>query len=242
MQSDQSTLTIDQWNLLSNLVHNFDDHSGYSFVDRFIHDQNALPVKLRFKHSSVSDFFTSMAGKVQLVFEKNRDHLSLSSHDRSTLLLNTVEYTASLGGMFILQQAQLLDYPSFYQSIEMIFRPAAAAFIKCAINQLDPDVTFIKIIFAVLSFSTINYTIYTKSSSINPTNIKAILPIQDRYTELTWRYLLHKYGHHQAVQRFSNLIRCLFRVNDSIVEAHQSQQFTEIIDSVVKQIEQLHHR
>jgi hypothetical protein len=175
--------------------------------------------------------------KVQLVFEKNRDLLSLSSHDRTILLRNTVEYTACIGGMFILHQTRLLDDITFYKSAEMIFQPNAMSLIKRVNDQFDSDDTFCKIILAIVAFSTINYTNYTKFSQTNLMNIKAILPVQDMYTELVWRYLLHKYDHHQAVIRFSNLIRCLLLVNDAIVEANESQQFRDMIDSVVEQTE-----
>jgi hypothetical protein len=235
LQSDQSTLNADQWNLLSNLVHCFDEYSGFSSVERFIQEQNALPVKLRFKCSSVKDFFTSMMTQIQLVFEKNRDLLSLSPQDRTILFQTTIEHTASVGGMFVLRQHQLFDYASFYNSAEIIFRPTAAAFIRRVINQLDPDDKFIKIIFAILSFSTINYTVYTRFDLTNLTNIKGILSIQHMYTELAWRYILYKYGHHQAVRRFLNLIICLLFAIDAIVEAHESKPFTEIIDSVIEQ-------
>jgi hypothetical protein len=176
--------------------------------------------------------------KVQLVFEKNRDLLSLSSHDRITLLRSTVEYTASTGVMFILHQTRLLDDITFYKSAEMIFQSNAISLIKRVNDQFDSDDTFCKIILAILAFSTTNYTAYNGNVQTNLTNIKAILPVQDMYTELVWRYLLHKYDHHQAVIRFSNLIRCLLLVNDAIVEAHESQQFREMIDSVVRQTEE----
>ncbi|CAF3424419.1 unnamed protein product [Rotaria sp. Silwood1] len=117
----------------------------------------------------------------------------------------------------------------------MIFPPSAMIFIKRAIDQFDSDVTFIKLILAILAFSTINYTVYRKNILINLTNVTAILPIQDLYTDLAWRYLLHKYDHHQAVIRFSNLLRCLFSVNEAIAEAHESQQFMDIIDFVLKE-------
>ncbi|CAF2909536.1 unnamed protein product [Rotaria sp. Silwood2] len=235
LKLDQSTLSTDQWNLVSNLVHCFDENSGYAFVERFIEEQNRLPLKLRFKYSSVNHFITSMMGKVQLVFERNRDFLSLSQHDRTILLESTVEYTATIGGMFLLRQARLLDDLAFFQSAEMIFPPSAMIFAKRIIDQFDSDDTFIKLIFAILAFSTINYTVYRKNTQTNLTNIKAILPIQDMYTDLAWRYLLHKYGHNQAVIRFSNLLRCLFSVSEAIIEARGAQQFTDIIDYVVEQ-------
>ncbi len=234
-------MSNNQWNLLSNLVHSFDEYSGYSFVERFIQDQTALPLKLRFKHSSVNDFFTSMLSNVQLTFEKNRDFLLLSFHDRSILLRNTAEYTSSIGGMFLMRQAHLFDHPSFYNSAEIIFRPSAVACTRRVIDQLDSDNTFIKLVFVILAFSTMNYTIYSKSATVDLINIKAILPIQDMYTELVWRYLLHKYDHYEAVMRFSNLIRCLLQVNNAIVEAHQSRQFNEIIECVIKKTEEKLH-
>ncbi|CAF3103978.1 unnamed protein product [Rotaria sp. Silwood2] len=238
LESDQSTLSIDQWNLLSNLVHCFDENSGYALVERFIEEQNRLPLKLRFKYPSVCEFFMLLKGKVQIVFEKNRDFLSLSRYDRTTLLRTTLEYTTSIGGMFTLRQYKLFDYPPFYKSAEMIFQPSAAIFTKRVIDQLDPDNTFIKLVFAILTFSTINYTIYRKNVHTNFINITQTLLVQDMYTDVTWRYLLYKYGYHQAVIRFSNLLRCLFTVTAAVVEAHESEKFTEMIDSVIEQTEQ----
>ncbi|CAF4436468.1 unnamed protein product [Rotaria sp. Silwood2] len=224
LEFDQSTLSMNQWNLLSNLVHCFDENSGYAFVERFLKEQNRLPIKFRFKYSSVNNFVTSMKREIQLVFEKNLDFLSLSSHDFTILLRTTIEYTSNVAGMFILCQYNLFDYPPFHESAEMIFQPSAANFTKRVIDQLDPDNTFIKLILSILAFSTIHYTVYRKDVHINLTNIKATLPIQDMYTDLTWRYLLYKYDYHQAVIHFSNLLRCLFSVTGTIVEAHESQK------------------
>ncbi|CAF3398433.1 unnamed protein product [Rotaria socialis] len=238
LDSNQSTLSIDKWNVLSNLVRCFDENSGCKFVADFIEEQSALPLKLRFKYSSVNPFFTSMMSKVQLVFEKNRDFLLLSQHDRTVLLKNTVEYTATIGGMFILRQSRLLDDCSFSQSAEMIFQPSGMIFIKRVIDQFDSDDTFIKLILVILAFATINYTVYSKNIQIDLTNMKVILPIQDMYTELTWQYLVDKYGYQQAVKRFSNLLKCLFSVTKAIVEVRRVQKFTDIINSIIEQTEE----
>ncbi|CAF4140081.1 unnamed protein product, partial [Rotaria sordida] len=199
LESDQSILTLNQWNLIANLVHCFDQHNGYVFVEDFLEEQNRLPVKLRFKYPSVCNFFTSMKRKIQFIFERNVDFLSLSDYDRAILLRTTVEYTSNVASMFILCQYKLCDYPLFYKSTEMIFKSSAAKFTRRIIDQLDPDNTFIKLILSILAFSTTNYTVYKKNMPINLTNIKGILSIQDMYTDLTWRYLLYRYGHHQAV-------------------------------------------
>ena len=84
----------------------------------------------------------------------------------------------------------------------------------------------------------LGYTVYNENVQTNLTNIKVILPVQDMYTELVWKYLLYKYDHHQAVIRFSNLIRYLLLVNGAIVEAHELEQFREMINCVVQKTEQ----
>lgn len=232
-------LNNEQRNHLSNLIHCFDEHSGSLFVQEFIKNQNMLPHELNFEYSSVKNFFTSVMGRIQFIIEKNRDFLTLSLDNRTNLLRITAEHTSSLGGMFTLRQHRLFDYPSFYKSAEMIFRPSAAAFTRRVINQLNSDETFIKLILAIISFSTINYTVYTDNQLVNLIDIKKILSIQDMYTDLTWRYLIYRYNYIEAVRHFSNLIRCLFLVNAAIVQAHDSKQYAKIIDTIIEDTEQI---
>ncbi|CAF1132051.1 unnamed protein product [Rotaria magnacalcarata] len=158
LESDRSTLNVDQWILLSNLVHCFNEYSGYTFVERCIEQQNVSPLKLRFKYSSVCDFITMIKTNVQLVFKKNRDFLSLSQDDHIALLRGTVEYTTSLGGMFRLRHYKLYDYVPFYKSAEMGFQPSDVALSKLVMDGLDIDDTFIKLILAILVFSTTTCT------------------------------------------------------------------------------------
>lgn len=179
-----------------------------------------------------------MKSNLQLVFEKNGDFLSLPQNDRAILLRATVEYNTSLGGMFTARQYKFFDSIPFQKSFEMIFQPAAVALSKAIVNQLDMDDTFVKLILAIVAFSTINYTTYKENSPLNMICTKIILNIQDKYTDLTWRYLTYKYGHQQAVSRFSNILRCLFAVIQAIVVARESPTFVEILDSVIEKTEQ----
>jgi hypothetical protein len=230
-------LNVDQWNDLSNLVNCFDEYIGYSLVTHFIDEQTSLPPKFRFKYAPVNDFYLRMMSNIQLIFEKNRHSLSLSSDDRSFLLRNTIDCTANIGGAFILKQFQLLDFPNFFQSSEIIFQPSAIVLIKRLIEQLDQDLIFIKILFGLTSFLISNYTFYNNIPAEYLRDSKKIMDIQDMYTELIWRYLISKHNYRDAVLCFLNFLRCLFLLNDSIVQAHQQKQFTDIIDSVVESTE-----
>lgn len=180
-------------------------------------------------------FFASALNKVQSVVEKNRDFLSLSLNDRDVLLRLTVEHAVSLGGITTLRQQKLLNYSSFYRITEMIFTSASTWFAKQAIQNLDLDNTFIKIMIAIISFSTLNYTVYTTESTLQTMNIKAILKIQDMYIEIAWLYLLYKYHYSEAVNKFANFIRCLLLLNRANIEAYESQPFKNIINRIIEQ-------
>lgn len=239
MQTNHFTLSSDQWNLLSNLVNRFDEHGGYSYVQQFIHERNTVPVKLRFKLSAVKQFFLSIQTKMQLVFENNQHFILLSRNDRQILLQQTIEHTTILGALFAIRQHQLFDNVSFYDSTELIFQSKATIFMRQIIDRLDLDDTLIKLVIAILSFSTINSIVYTKSTKTTLfLNIRRILAVQNLYIDLAWRYLLYKYGYVESVLKFDKVIQCIFLVNNVIVHEHESQEFRDLIHDVVQNKEE----
>jgi hypothetical protein len=239
LRSDRSTLNTNQWNLLSNLIHCYDEHSGLLMGYHFISGQNALPLKLRYKIEPVGEFVTANMSRVQRIFEKNRDCLSLSSQDRLTLLQHTVKHTGCIGATFVLHEIQLLNDPLFYKSSEIIFGSDVMSTIKHITDTFDSDIVFVKLILTIMAFSTTNYTVYTNTPPLILNDIKTILHFQDIYIELAWKYLVYRYNHEQAVKCFCNLIRCLFNINSTIVEVNRIQEYTNMIDTVVEQTKEL---
>jgi hypothetical protein len=239
LQADQSTMSVDQWNLLSNLIHCYDEHSGLSVADRFVREQNALPIKARFKTSPVSDMITSLMGGATLLFEKNADFLLLSSHDRSLLLHGRLKYIASLGCSFILRAMKLYTNPRFYSAAEVIFGSETLAAGKRTGEQIDLDIIFVKLTLAIILFSTLDNTVYMNTAPVNLENVHAVLRIQDTYTDLAWRYLIYKYDYSYAVTCFSNIIRCIFNINDALTEVATRMEYKTLVDGLIKQTEEI---
>jgi hypothetical protein len=204
----------------------------------FISEQNALPVKLRYKIGVVGEFLTSNITRVQRIFEKNDDYHSLCLQDRSTLLRSTVKHTGCIGGTFVLHQAHLLDDPLFYKSTELIFGSDVMSTIIPLTESFDSDATFVKLILTIVAFSTIRYTNYFDTDSNDLIDIKTVIRIQDTYIELAWGYMIYKYSYEQAVIRFCHLIKNLFKINFTVVEADRIQEYKNMIDTVVEQTEQ----
>jgi hypothetical protein len=173
--------------------------------------------------------------KIQQIFVKNGDYLSLSSQDRNTMIHTTVKHATTFGGIVALDQTKLFGDPLFFKSNETLFGLDVMAAAKHVADYLDYDMTFIKLIIAVLSFSPTNYTVFTNTSVRNLIDIKTILRIQDTYTELAWRYMVYKHSHEHAVTRFSQLIRNIFYLQRAVVGVDTVQEYTDIVNSVVEQ-------
>lgn len=71
LQADRSTLTSDQWNLLSNIVHCYDAHSKMLNAVEYLNEQNKLPAESRFEISSVHEFIMSLLTTAELLFVKS---------------------------------------------------------------------------------------------------------------------------------------------------------------------------
>ncbi len=238
LRSDQSTLTTEQWNLLSNLIHCYDEHSTFTTARHFLNEQNKLPIKIRFKLGPVNEFLTSCVAGAQVLFEKNANFVSLCSHDRSLLLHNTIKRVGGIGTCFTLHNIGLFGNPAFCKTAESIYGTIICDASKRTGVQLDSDVVFTKLILTVLIFSTPDYVYYTNTPPSNLKDMKTILHFQEMYIELAWRYLLYKYDHNRAVLSFSNLIRCLFTFHNAVVAAVKLQQYLDMINSFVKQTEE----
>jgi len=149
-----------------------------------------------------------------------------------------MKYVASLGLCLIGRYTGLFCNPTLCESAEAIYGSSTLAIGHRTVELLDSDGTLVKLVLALLTFSTFNYVYYTSHTPVNLLNINAVLCIQDRYTELIWRYLLNKYGHNRAVICFSNLIKCLFSLNDILVKAVEHKEYTDLIDSLIRRTEE----
>ncbi|CAF1321210.1 unnamed protein product [Rotaria sordida] len=156
-------LTIDQWNLLSNLSHCYDEHSGLSIGEHFMLEQNALPLKLRFKKEQIKKLIQISLDKCQSLYKNNRDFLSLSIDDRSVLLHSTFTHTAHLSANFIIYKTQLLNYPTYINIVEMLTHPGLVSATKPIADQLYFDMIIMKLFLVILSFSTTRYTVYSNT-------------------------------------------------------------------------------
>ena len=237
LERDQSNLSVNQWNQLSNIIHCYDEYRSLCFAHQFFDDQQKLPFKRRFRMGTIEEMMQIFASNVQYFYTKNVDFLSLSSSNRSILLRRTMVSVASLSCCFLAYTSQLLSNTIFSQKMESTYGEVSSHYGLLTAQRLDRDIISVKLIMALMIFSTFDCsTSSSKNNYLEETT--TILKIQDQYIELTWRYLLYRYDHQRAVLCFSNLIRALFSLHYSL-SSIEVGHYNEMIDSLVQQTELL---
>ncbi|CAF4779343.1 unnamed protein product, partial [Rotaria sp. Silwood2] len=147
-------------------------------------------------------------------------------------------HTASLSTNYIYHVIGLLSCHIYYDTVALITHPSVVPIAKRLAERIQFDIVVMKLFLAIVCFSTINYTTYSNGPPINLSNIKQVLNIQNKYIELTWTYLLYKYNYEQAVICFSDFIRCLFAVTESLHRTDFVKFIKDKITSLVEQTEQ----
>ena len=116
-------------------------------------EQNNLPVQLRFKSKSIIQSCQRTLDATQSLYVNNRDFLSLCADDRSTLVHGTFMHTASISSNFICYKIRLMDYPTYYDTIEIISSARIASIARCFPARLNFDMVVMKLLLAILSLN-----------------------------------------------------------------------------------------
>jgi hypothetical protein len=187
---DSSSLNNEQSILLFNVAHCFDEHSSYSSVEDFIFSQTRLPSKLRYRAAPVGAFLSSILARARSLYERNGDFLSLDHVDRSVLLHRTHMHVAALSTHVIMRRSGLMDQNAFYQAHHQLFGSHATILAHRIYVHIDDDPIVMKLILAILAFSTTTTSVYSSCAQDSLLNVLAILRIQDKHrTPLAILYL-----------------------------------------------------
>ena len=92
--------------------------------------------------------------------------------------------------------------------MECTYGSTSANYIRRTAERLDRDVVFVKLLMSLLIFSTFDwFPDPSRDHSMDLSDAKTIVNLQNRYIELMWRYLVHRDDDQRAVRCFSNLLR-----------------------------------
>lgn len=202
-----------------------------SLTERYLSSQNILPIKLRFKCSSVEKFLQILFNQTQRIFIDHPHWYLLSSNDRSILLRHQMPYLILLSSSLIIHRSHLFDHPAFQKTIENLF----GNFLFLHNDLFTLDIPVVKFSLAMICFTSFDYPMDTSHSLMDRSSI---VRIEHLYAEIIWRYLTSTYSNEKAVKYFLGLIETFLILIDRVVQLSDRTIFFDMVKIVIDQTEQ----
>ncbi|CAF1208114.1 unnamed protein product [Rotaria sordida] len=240
LDQDRSLLTTDQWNLLSNLIHSYDEHNALTFAKNFVNEINSLHPKLRFKIDSAKTVEISkiLCQTAEPFIQSNHHFASLPLHNRSIILRGTVYNISCLGASLTVRESGLIESSAYRHGLEITYGTIPYNLSLNMILSLDQDFDLVKLSLSIFAFCTSGCILYDENTSpIRLTDIQSFLSIQNMYAEIVWKYLLYKYSFEQSVIRFSHLVYSMIAVVTITSHLQTVKNHTDVIDTLIENIE-----
>lgn len=166
----------------------------------------------------------------------NDDLCQLPFNNRSIMLRTAADHVSCMGCSFIMKHCHLLQVKEFNRTLQRIYGEDTMKIHRWISTFIDPDIVLVKLtlnLFALME----NTYVYRADLSIDLTNANQIVKIQNKYTEITWKYLLYRYGFVEAVKRFLRLISWLSALTKFVYHVQSLALHVNDIDSLVEQTE-----
>ncbi|CAF1422791.1 unnamed protein product [Adineta steineri] len=233
LEPDHSLLTTSQWTLLSNLYNTFDESQllilGKSLVDTH---NSSQPINVTYERL-VENYLLSIYEATGRYLRLNDDICKLSFSDRSILLRNAADNVSCMAGAFIAHHFGLFSLDSFLKIMAAMFDKRGISLTLWTMKFINPDIIIYKIALSLFALSKTIY-LYSPDISIDSSNSSTLFHIQNKYAEVTWKYLIYRYGWYEAVKHFHNIIYWLVALTTSITHIQTFSTHVYNIDSLVE--------
>ncbi|CAF1356726.1 unnamed protein product [Adineta steineri] len=233
LKPDHSLLTGSQWTLLSNLYNTFDEFQlsllGKTLVDAHYSLQ---PMKVTYERL-VENFVLSTYEATGRYLRLNDDICKLSFNNRSIVLRNAADNISHMAAMFIIYNFDLFSLDSFLKLTKAKYDNHVISLTLWEMKFINPDIIIFKLALSLFSLSKTTY-LYSPDIPLDSTNSSAIFHIQNKYAEVTWKYLNYRYGWYEAVKHFHNIIHLLMALTMVIIHVQNFSTHVDSIDSLVE--------
>ncbi|CAF3363606.1 unnamed protein product [Rotaria sp. Silwood2] len=209
LQNDHSKLTTNEWTLLSNFLHLFEEQNPAIRIQHSLNELYSLPPKLRSKSSELLKPLRELYTCVGPLIERSPDFYTLHVHARQILIKQNLYITGVINGLFFCRELNIFHNMIALNASNQLF--GSQFMIEChrKIAQYDPNGNLIKILVFILAYSS-NCSVVKYDNqediSIMPSSID-LVHIQNLYVTMLWKYLVYLYGFKEAVLRFTQLVK-----------------------------------
>ncbi|UJR36660.1 hypothetical protein I4U23_029377 [Adineta vaga] len=228
LNKDRSTLTFDEWNTLSNVIHIYDEQNLIIRTQCLLREHASLPLKIRSKKAITLDLVVSFYTAIEPLLQRSPCFNNLSSDVRRVIVQNNLNGVGALNSMFAALETKIFDNPTHLQNCYEIYGEEYVKENRHLLARLDQNGTLIKIMMLILAFSTncslVSLDKITTSAETSTASSIILMRIQDMFIVILWKYLIYQYGFLGAVRRLDHLVKfyleLLLRMNDNSSREH----------------------
>ncbi|CAF1025237.1 unnamed protein product [Adineta steineri] len=233
LKPDHSLLTSSQWTLLSNLYNGYDQSQLFLIGKSLVDTHNSLqPMNVTYQ-KLIENYLLSVYETTGEYLRLNDDICKLSFNDRSIVLRNIADNVSCMASIFFTHHFDLLSLDSFLKINTAMFGNRGVSLGLWAMKFINPDIIIFKLTLSLFALSKTTY-LYSPNISIDSTNSSTLFHIQNKYAEVTWKYLNYRYGWYEAVKCFHNIIYCLMAFTMLMVPVQTFSTHVDNVDSLVE--------
>lgn len=200
-------------------------------VEKLLVEQEKLPLKIRYKSEFIRRIFLASFDGVENLFHKNWDFLKLDENEKILLIEENFDEAVGLNRIFALRRWNIFQRPKISKTIESLCGSKFLDFVRILTRKLTDDELFVTLMVHVIIFSPKN-----DSKRFSLISMRRIFHIQNKYVELSFKYLTETYGYQVAVRLFSNFLETFFMINRWIEELYQNQIFCQTRNFIIDRI------
>jgi len=186
-------------------------------------------------YNITAHFFTG----IQSIIEHLPDLKSLLPDARRALTQHNLNGTGSVNGIFLCRELDIYNNLFFMNTCNIHY---GSEFVKkCARNsaRCDPNGSLIKVVLFVMAFSS-NCSIVTFNDQEHLTTMSSsinLIPIQNVYVTMLWKYLLYLYGFKEAVFRYSYIVKTIIDTLHTLELMPKNETHNLMVETIVTETE-----
>ncbi|CAF3145610.1 unnamed protein product [Rotaria sp. Silwood2] len=239
LRNDHSKLASNEWTLLSNCLHTFDEQNVPIKIQYCINEFSSLPPKLRMKPSEVANLIRALYSGVGAMVEQSPDFYSLSGDTRQVLTKHNLYISGVMNSFFLSRELNIFDNLSVLNVCNHMYGSEYVLKLRGNVARYDSNGSLIKILIFILTFSSnISIVQYDNEEHISiMSNSINLVRIQNIYVTMLWKYLVYLYGFNEAVLRFTSLVKNVLDLLSFLNSVPEDEARQRMMNKIVTETE-----
>ncbi|UJR20460.1 hypothetical protein I4U23_023589 [Adineta vaga] len=239
LSTDRSSLTSNQWTLISNVVHAYETFGLISTLKDIVQNVS-LPVKqIQFTEVNALKMIGTMYTSIQSLINVTPEFQVLCVNEQKSLFQRNLHGIGSFYCNLLFRDSALFDNTICYRSYELAYGSEIMYQSKQLVKRLDLDSTLFKLMLIIITFSSNCFLVDFDESIPQDSFLYGTFRLygsQNIYVEVLWQYMIYRYGYDDTVIRFNRIVKHILDMIKHVADVYLSHKtHQDFVDEVVEE-------